>query len=416
MTRKNKDLRVVRDPEKVANKLVRQIMDNTEDEETQMAKLEEQVREHKKKRRRKILLAVILIAIVSVGIYLFIHLQTYTSVRVADTYTDAGSTDSNYKEFSEGVIRYSRDGMAYLDRQGEEKWNQAYQIKSPAVITGDESAVIFDKGGNDIVVFQKDGVKGEIHTALPIEKATVSSQGIVCAVLKDSSSPKIVCYDIAGNILVEHKTSLTGTGYPIDVSISPDGEVMQVVYLYTQEGSVTSKVAYYNFGSAGEKATDHQVTLEEYKGSLMAEGFFLGQNVSAVVGDNLLTIYQGGSVPKESKKIKIDKEIKSVFHDNRYIGMILKNEGKGGYELRLYNSSGKQILSKDFKGDYSNVKMSGGQIIMYDGNNCSIFLKSGIQKFEGEMETNIREIFPIMGVNKYIVINANGMENVRLVK
>ena len=53
---------------------------------------------------------------------------------------------------------------------------------------------------------------------------------------------------------------------------------------------------------------------------------------------------------------------------------------------------------------------------MYDGNNCSIFLKSGIQKFEGEMETNIREIFPIMGVNKYIVINANGMENVRLVK
>ena len=55
-------------------------------------------------------------------------------------------------------------------------------------------------------------------------------------------------------------------------------------------------------------------------------------------------------------------------------------------------------------------------MIMYDGNNCSIFLKSGIQKFEGEIETNIREIFPTMGVNKYIVINANGMENVRLVK
>ncbi len=53
---------------------------------------------------------------------------------------------------------------------------------------------------------------------------------------------------------------------------------------------------------------------------------------------------------------------------------------------------------------------------MYDGNNCIIFLKSGIQKFEGEIETNIREIFPTMGVNKYIVINANGMENVRLVK
>ncbi len=54
------------------------------------------------------------------------------------------------------------------------------------------------KAVNDVVIFQKDGVKGEIHTTLPIEKATVSSQGIVCAVLKDSSSPKIVCYDTAG--------------------------------------------------------------------------------------------------------------------------------------------------------------------------------------------------------------------------
>ena len=102
--------------------------------------------------------------------------------------------------------------MAYLSQQGEEKWNQAYQIKTPTVVAGDDCAIIFDKGGNDVVIFQKDGVKGEIHTTLPIEKATVSSQGIVCAVLKDSSSPKIVCYDTAGNILVEHKTSLTGTG------------------------------------------------------------------------------------------------------------------------------------------------------------------------------------------------------------
>lgn len=416
MNRKNKDLRIVRDSDEVADKLVRRIMDNTDDEETQMAKLEEMVKEHRKKLRIRILAAVILIAAASVGIYLFIHLQTYTKVRVADTYPEAGSTDSNYKEFSEGVIRYSRDGMAYLNQQGEEKWNQAYQIKNPTVVTGDHASIIFDKGGNDVVVFQKDGVKGEIHTTLPIEKARVSDQGIVCAVLKDSSSPKIVCYDTAGNILVEHKTSLNGTGYPIDVSISPDAEVMQVVYLYTQDGSVTSRVAYYNFGSAGEKETDHQVTLEEYKGTLMAEGFFMSQNISAVAGDNMLTIYQGESVPKEVHQIKIDKEIKSVFHDDKYIGLILKNEGKGGYELRLYNTSGKQTLSKDFTGDYGNVKLSGGQIIMYDGNNCSIFLKSGIQKFEGEIETNVREIFPIMGVNKYIVINANGMENVRLVK
>ena len=60
MNRKNKDLRVVRDSEDV-DKLVRRIMDNTEDEETQMAQLEEQVKAHKKKIRIRILIVVILI-------------------------------------------------------------------------------------------------------------------------------------------------------------------------------------------------------------------------------------------------------------------------------------------------------------------------------------------------------------------
>ena len=57
MNRKNKDLRVVRDSEDV-DKLVRRIMDNTEDEETQMAQLEEQVKAHKKKIRIRILIVV----------------------------------------------------------------------------------------------------------------------------------------------------------------------------------------------------------------------------------------------------------------------------------------------------------------------------------------------------------------------
>lgn len=76
MNRKNKDLRVVRDSEDV-DKLVRRIMDNTEDEETQMAQLEEQVKAHKKKIRIRILTVVILIVAASVGTYLFILTDVY---------------------------------------------------------------------------------------------------------------------------------------------------------------------------------------------------------------------------------------------------------------------------------------------------------------------------------------------------
>ena len=154
----------------------------------------------------------------------------------------------------------------------------------------------------------------------------------------------------------------------------------------------------------------------EYKDTIMASGFFLGQDTSVAVGDNCLAIYQGKEVPEEVVQIAVDKEIKSVVHNKNYIGLILKNEGKEGYELRLYNEDGKLVISKDFIGDYSNIKLCGRQVIMYEGKKCSIFMRNGIQKFDGEMENNIMEIFPVSGVNKYIVMSADGMEKVRLVK
>ena len=98
------------------------------------------------------------------------------------------------------------------------------------------------------------------------------------------------------------------------------------------------------------------------------------------------------------------------------MALVLKNSGKSGYELRVYNTKGKQILSKDFEGEYGNIKMTRNQIVLYDGDKCMIFDRSGVCKFEGKMETNIIEIFRMTGLNKYMVISAEGLQEVHLVK
>lgn len=413
---RRKNLQVVQEAEDPTDQIVERILDELKNEDDPEQQLKEQIRLYKKRFRMKAALIGGTVAALLIGTFLFVNLQTYTSARTIETYSISATSTNQYEEFAGGVLKYSRDGIAYLDQQGEEKWNQPYQIKTPVIDVNEQAAAVADRGGNDILIFDEEGLKGEVHTTLPIEKICVSEQGIVCAILSDDDSPRILCYDTAGNILVEHKTSVKGTGYPLDVALSPDGEVMQVLYLYTQDSKIMSKLCYYNFGEAGEEETDHQVTYQEYDGTVMASGFFMSQSVSAAVGDNVLTIYKGKSVPKENVTIEIDKEIKSVFHNTKYIGLVLKNEGKEGYELRLYNIYGKMAMSKDFTGDYNNVKLCGSQVIMYDGKKCSIFTRGGIQKFEGEMNSNILEIFPIFGVNKYIVMNENGMEEVRLVK
>lgn len=413
MQQKNKNLHIVKSIEERTDACVKGVMNDPDQDGNGP---EEQIRQHRKKAARKTALIAAIIMVVVAAVLVLVNIQTYTTARTLETFSIAGSADSNYEQFADGVLKYSRDGLAFLNRSGEERWNQSYQIKTPFVVVAETSGAVADKGGNDIVVFGEEGVKGEIHTTLPIQKIAVAEQGIVCAILKQENASQILCYDLAGNVLVEHKASPEGIGYPLDVAISPDGEVMQVVYLYTKDGTITSKVAYYNFGAAGEDKTDRQVTYKEYDGTLMAEGFFLSQDVSVAVGDNLLLIYNGKEIPDEKIKIELKKEIKSVFHDDQYIGLILKNEGRSGYELRLYNASGKQVLSKEFKEDYTNVKICGNQVIMHDGNRCSIFTKNGIEKFHGEVENTILEIFPTLGINKYIMMNANGMEYIRVVK
>ena len=74
------------------------------------------------------------------------------------------------------------------------------------------------------------------------------------------------------------------------------------------------------------------------------------------------------------------------------------------------------VTNEVFKGSYRNIKVCNNQVIMYDGKECTIFLKNGVKKFEGEMNSSIFEIIPAAGTNNYIVMNANGMENVRLKK
>ena len=53
---------------------------------------------------------------------------------------------------------------------------------------------------------------------------------------------------------------------------------------------------------------------------------------------------------------------------------------------------------------------------MLDGKKCIIFSDWGVRKFDGEVEMNIKEILPLTGINMYLLVSNDGMEEVRLVK
>ena len=321
---------------------------------------------------RKVLVLFVLIFLAVCGTILMLDNQTYTRARTASQYPGGRTGSGNYARFADGIVRYNRDGVVFLDRKNEEQWIQSAQIQNPVISVRDRAFAVADNGGNTILVFTEEGLKGEIETTLPIEKIAVSDQGIVTAVLRNESSPEIISYDAVGNILVEQQAAMGSTGYPVAIEMSDDGNTLAAGYLYIDGASVKSRVVYYNFGETGQEKKDNIVASDDYDDTVMAEIFFMGDDRSVVVGDDRFVIYRGKDVPEKEKEIELDQEIQSVFHSDRYIGFILLNQEKSGYELRLYNRLGEQVISRDISGTYSNVKLDGDEVIMYDGSRCCI--------------------------------------------
>ena len=71
----------------------------------------------------------------------------------------------------------------------------------------------------------------------------------------------VVCYDATGNVLVEHRASLTGTGYPIGIALSPNGTRLQISYLCVADGVEATRVGYLNFDNTEEANKEYQVAV-----------------------------------------------------------------------------------------------------------------------------------------------------------
>ena len=378
--------------------------------------IKKKTRKINRKKAEQMLSIAILVILAICGTWLLMKNQTYGQARKASGYTNELSDTNSYARFADGIVRYNRDGVVFLNRRNEEQWIQPTQLQNPIIEVRENAFAVADSGGNNILVFDKDGLKGEIETTLPIEKIAISDQGIVSAILRNEGAPKIMSYDATGNILVEQQASLNRTGYPVALEMSDDGNTLAVSYLCTRGTAVQSRVIYYNFGETGQSEADNIVASDEYDGTVMAEIFFMGSDRSVVVGDDSFVIYSGTEKPEQLKEVTMDQEIKSVFHSDRYIGFILLNQEKSGYEVCLYNRSGDRIFSRAITGDYGNVRLDGDNIIMFEGSRCCIVTVTGIIKFQGDLMVDVMEMFRAPGINRYYVMTVNELRIVYLTK
>lgn len=363
----------------------------------------------------KVITIIGIVCALLLAIYLFCVYRTYNNYKVRKTIKIETGTNSQYQAFGEFVVKYSNDGISYINGT-ETIWNEAYEMKSPIVDVCGDYLAIADKNSNIIYIFNKKGKVGEVNTSYPIIKIEVAQQGVVAALLEEASANYIELYDKEGNLIVSHKSLLSENGFPLSFSISNDGEKMMTSYLSIKEGSTENQVVFYNFSNVGKDEVDRVVgTFNQYGETIVPAVYFVSNEDAIAIGDNVLTIYKMKEKPTIRKEIKFDKEIQKVFYNEKYVGLIFENsKGDTPYKMEVYSLSGEKIMSKEIEMNLDHVKFAGKNVLMYDDVTCELISLKGVVKFKHVFTKQLDAIVPMESTNTFLLMTKNKIEEISL--
>lgn len=368
------------------------------------------------RKRKKVLrpLAVAMAAVI-LGVLVFIFLQnrSYSDYKIVTTSEREDTVSTQYVELAGKILRFSSDEVSVVNSKLETIWSESYDMQNPVADVCEDKAVIADRDGTSLYFLDKDGVTGSVTTSYSIVKARVSRSGMAAAILDGGDHTWINFYNLDGSLIAENQTNIQDPGYPMDVAIADNGVVMMVAYQYVDSGETTSYVAFYNFGEVGQNEEDRIVSGYTYDGIVVPQIQYLGSSALAIRDDGF-TLYSGRQIPKESKTIKIEKEIVSTFYDDDNIGLVFKNDSKDKlYSMEVYSTDGKLKFHRDFNIPYTNIRMSDGYIIMYNSSQLCVLNGSGTEKYYGTIDGTVKDFFKF-GWNKYLLVLDTGVNVIKL--
>ena len=342
--------------------------------------------------------------------------KLYTEAVITEGLSITNGADSYVMALSDHVIQYSKDGISCVDAGGNAVWNQTYEMQNPIARTCGNVVAVGDYNGHNIFVNDIGGTLGEVDTNLPIRDFCVSMQGVVATILDGTDVTWIYLYDAKGNTLASFKTTMKDSGYPIDIGISPNGELVCVSYLYPEEGNLKTSVAFFNFGSVGQNSIDNYVSGYDYPGSVVPYVQFMdGKSVFAVSDDRVM-FYTGSEKPVSQAEIFTgDEQIKSVYSGDNYMGLVFANStDDGAYRLQVYNTSGELVLTTYFDIEYTEVIFKNKQIVIYNEDECIIQDMAGHVKYTGNFFEPVRLMVSTAQRNKFTLVTESRVESMLL--
>lgn len=377
---------------------------------------EKRLEKEKKKHKRAVIFTTVfaVFATAAFGGYVVNSLvnKEYTAYETISSVPRKDSNTVKYTPYHNGaILKYTRDGASALDAAGNILWNGSYEFNNPEADICGQYVVIADIGGKEAYVFNGSDSGIRITTLLPILEAEVAGQGVVALVLEDTDSNEIQLINPLENensLLVKIPTNASTDGYPVDISISNDGKKLVTSYVTTEGGKLKNKVTFYNFGEIGKDKVNNIVGGIDYGENVTARVEFLNNDTICLMQQKSLVLYSMPELPEETAVLEADTDISSVLYNTDTIGYVADNR------LFLAGFNGSKKLEMPIDWEYDKAELINEDIIFRSELSCHVLRMGGSVKLSCSFDKNILYMFPTEKKDKYIFIDENNIEEVKL--
>ncbi len=375
----------------------------------------EKIKSHKFTIFYRMILVILLLAAVGTVLYIQWKNKVYTENSVIFSTEVRITQDSTLVPFSGYLLTYSKDGAGCMDIRGNAVWNQTFEMQNPIVDVCKNVAAIGDYNGRTIYVMNTSGVMGSITTSRPVRDFCVASNGVVAAVLDDTDATWIYLYDSQGKELVYFRTTMKDSGYPVNVSISPNGEIVCVSYLFVDSGQMKSSVAFYNFGPVGKNNVNNYVSGYDYLNSVVPLTGFLDDRSVFAVSDDRVMFFSGAQKPISIAEKLLAENVQGVYYGDEYVGLIFNStQSSNRFRLDVYHKSGDLRQSIEFDIDFRDILFHDDQIIIYNESECRIYNSSGAEKYNGNFSKTTLLLIPQSSARRYMVVTPDSIDTIEL--
>lgn len=374
----------------------------------------EKIRRYRLSHLYRILLCVAVACVIGVMIHIQYTNHIYETYDVLSSEIKETASGTTELRFGRAILIYSKDGAYCMDSGGEVKWNQTYEMQSPMTAICENVVAIADYNGRKIYIYDTGQKLGEIDTTMPIRSISVSSKGVVAAVLDDSGVTWIRLFNTDGTVLVGFKTSMKDFGYPFWVSLSPNSSLCAVSYIYEDIGEIKTSIGFYNFGEVGKNQPNNFVAGYDHAGSIVPYVQFMDNHTAFVVGDDRLVFYQGNQKPEHVATALFSDELQAVYHSEKYVGLVFYSGSGSGKRLDVYNTSGVKVLSQEFEMDYTDILFDNETVVIYNEMELYVGTIQGKEKYNGTFLEPIDLLVPTGTAYRYVAVTKDSIDVIRL--